>query len=256
MFASVPQSLQDAYDKAMANSMADKLFFTPYTPSDVFVDIGCADGTLLKALEKTGAHLVGLDICPDHLAKARKNLPNAQFANNWDQLNFLLEPFLGQRITLIASSVIHEVYAYGGEEAGEEFWKNVNRGPWQTLVIRDMAVSSKAKQTKNQILGEKVRQKAPSWQISDFENKWGSLDVEENLLHFFLTYRYTRNWKRELNENYLPLCVEDIDAKVKDWTPILQSHEVLPFLADRLKEELDMSFPSPTHIKRILKRGK
>ncbi|MGA1049083.1 MAG: hypothetical protein ACO3UU_13830, partial [Minisyncoccia bacterium] len=41
--------------------------------------------------------------------------------------------------------------------------------------------------------------------LISFEKVWGSIFKDyRNFIHFLLKYRYTDNWEREVNENYLP----------------------------------------------------
>lgn len=252
MFASVAADYLPTYTAQMGASLEDKLFFLPFVQADVYVDIGCADGQMMDKVARTGAHTVGFDLCPKACALARDK--GHVVFDAWGDLLAHLALFQGQHIALLASSVIHEIYAYGGVSAGDTFWDRVNTGPWKTVIVRDMAVLRETRHRQNTILAHKVRRRAPAWQVRDFEARWGTLDTVETLTHFLLTYRYTENWSRELDENYLPLCVEEIDAHLKGWSPILSSHQVLPFLQTKLAQDMGISFPASTHIKRIVQR--
>lgn len=255
-FPSVSTSHFDTYAARMANGMADKLFFAEHTNSDIYVDFGCSDGTLLAALKtlKPNAHMVGYDLCSQAISRAEQKVDGA-FFTDWAAMEQYLGQFTGKSITLIASSVIHEVYAYGGQEAGAEFWQRLNHGPFTHFVMRDMALSREDTAKRDPDIASQVRAKADPDLLASFEAQWGSIEMRRHLAHFLLKYRYDDNWARENTENYLPITRESIIDKLRDRFDIeMCSHEILPFLADRLAEDFDTVFPCTTHFKIILRR--
>lgn len=255
-FAPVANDHFEAYNLAMARGLADKLFFAPRLEADVYVDFGCADGTLLEALAplKPQAKMVGFDLSELATTRAARRV-NGSFFNDWDALEQHLHQFTGSRITLIASSVIHEVYAYGGRGAGNQFWERLTAGPFTHFALRDMSISERDALVLDPLIAAQVRVRANPGQLADFEARWGSIESRRNLIHFMLKYRYTQNWSRELHEDYLPITREDILRKTSSHFDVeMCSHETLPFLAGEIMRDFGVEFPCPTHAKLILRR--
>lgn len=256
MFTSVRTPVHTQYFHSMAQAMSDKLFFLNHinpTPNHVFVDFGCGDGTLLSHLAHTGATLIGYDLCPIALKQAQRTV-DGTFTTCLDTLLFTLDQYAHRPITLIVSSVLHEVHAYGSQRDVDAFWSLVNTGPWHSVALRDMAVDEALSTRSNPLLAQRVRRALPSWQVADFENTWGSLDNVHTLTHFLLTYHYVDNWQRELAENYLPESSQSILSRFSDWHTGILSHAPLPFLEQQLQEDVGISFPSATHLKLLAYR--
>jgi hypothetical protein len=257
-FAPVETTHFDAYTRSMAKGMQDKLFFTDRVDADAYVDFGCADGTLLSHLStlRPNAQMIGYDLSELATTRAARKVPDGSFFNDWDLLISHLEAlYPGKRIALIVSSVLHEVYAYGGPTAGDEFWDRVNSGPFSTFILRDMAISGEDLSRRDEALAETVRGSADLDLLVEFESRWGSISERRNLVHFMLKYRYTANWGREVQEDYLPITQEQIvDRLAPKFDADLSSAEVLPFLADRAAQDLGVAFPCPTHFKLVMNR--
>jgi hypothetical protein len=255
-FSPVSTAHFDKYSRLMARGMADKLFFAERLDADVFVDFGCADGTLLEALHtvKPQVDFVGFDLSEYALHAASKKV-DGSFFNDWAALEAHLKTLTGKTIALIASSVVHEVYAYGGDAEGAAFWQRVTQGPFDYFVMRDMALGDQDLTKLDHITAARVREVSDPNILADFEARWGALELRRNLAHFLLKYSYTDNWTRELNENYLPLTREDILHHLADDFDVeLASCEILPFLAQQVSDDFGVAFPCPTHFKLIAKR--
>jgi trans-aconitate methyltransferase len=71
----------EGYLKRMQNGMDDKLWWVDKVDSKIIVDYGCADGTLLKHIRELHPDytLVGVDVLPEMLERAYKNVPDAHF---------------------------------------------------------------------------------------------------------------------------------------------------------------------------------
>lgn len=255
-FSPVTANHFDAYNAAMARGLPDKLFFADRLDADVFVDFGCADGSLLASLAplKPKAHLVGYDLSELATTRAARRVEGA-FFTDWAALEEHLAQFRGKTIALVASSVLHEVYAYGGLAAGTQFWSRLNAGPFTHFVLRDMAVSDHDLCQSDPEIAAQVRALADPVQLAEFEVRWGAIENRRNLAHYLLKYRYTANWGREVEEDYLPITREGILRKTRAHFDVeMSSHEVLPFLAGELARDFSVSFPCPTHAKLILRR--
>ena len=247
----------DKYNRNMRQSLQDKLFFVDKISPDIVVDYGCADGSLIEVLSKEmpDAALVGYDIEPKMVAQANaKNIPNTAFTTDWSIIEEGLREFKTSAIVL--SSIIHEVYAYSNsDETIVEFWNRVFT--FDYVVIRDMIPSEKADRPADPEDVEKVRETADSKYLTSFEEHWGSIDNNLNLIHYLLKYKYIHNWDREVEENYVPLFKEELLQMIPpDYVIIFQEHYVLPYTAKVIENEFDVELKDNTHLKLILRKRK
>lgn len=243
-----------AYNAGMARSMLDKLFWVDKINPDCVVDFGCADGMLLKELERyyPSKQLIGYDIDPEQCALARRNT-RAMIKNNWDEI----VPMVPANSALILSSVIHEVYSYGNPESIALFWERVfgNTSPFRYVVIRDLAVSNWCMLAVSPEEETAVRSHADPRILASFEAVWGSIRSQKQFAHFLLKYRYTENWERELNEDYLPLSTEALLAKVPStWRQVMYDHYLLPWLRQQVEHDFGIEWREATHVKLIVER--
>ncbi|MCP3685930.1 MAG: hypothetical protein GY861_25060 [bacterium] len=231
------------YNDGMARSMYDKLFWVDKVKTpDCIVDFGCADGTLIKASKHyfPNARYIGVDNAP------QETVTDCEIVNKFEELSDLPENTL-----LILSSVIHEVYSYADID---NFWANIV--PFQQIVVRDMAVTDAVCNDMFITPISKVRENYPE-QYADFVKVWGRISNKRDMIHFLLKYMYTENWEREVQENYLPLSVEEM---VKQFTYSHSvdyiNHQPLPYLNKKWNKEFGFgSFnDTATHIKLILER--
>lgn len=76
-------------------------------------------------------------------------------------------------------------------------------------------------------------------------------------LHWLLKYKYTENWDRELNENYLPVTIETFkNNKIpSNWQIIYEDHYTYDYIKQQIKNDFGVEIKEPTHLKMILKRG-
>ncbi len=248
----------DTYNQRMAAGMEDKLFFVDCLEADVVVDYGCADGTLLHHLQdlRPDLHLVGFDASELELHRARSRVPGARLFHEWSKLlTHLHEAHRGKRIALIASSVIHEIYSYGGQEEGDAFWSTLERGPFTDFILRDMAIGERDMTVVDETFGRALREGPCAKLVADYEAIWGSVDNRLDAAHFMLKYRYTDNWDHELNERYFYMSQEKILARLRRHFAIDYScSEALPYLQGKAMDELGVRFPCPTHLKIIAHR--
>jgi len=256
------------YRAEMAKSMEDKLFFLNKIEFDTLIDFGCADGTLLSFLcdLKPTMNLVGYDNSPEMISIAQSNEVWANkplssglmpwFVSDWSYIEMLLRTNK-KRIALNLSSVIHEVYSYGNENNVNEFWNRVFNSGFDYIIIRDMLVSKNSDKDSKVKDVEKI-QNAHIENLAEFENVWGPISIQRNLLHYLLKYRYNKNWFRELRENYLPITLEEMLSKIptEKYSYELYEHYTLPFIKKSVKKEFNINLTENTHIKLILKLRK
>lgn len=248
----------------MAQSLWDKTFFmdkiSPLTA--LIVDYGCADGALIKLLAPMFPNITffGYDTSKQMIQEAKENYQqkNVEFFREWKALTERLKEFEGCKKAIICSSVIHEVYSYCGQEEIEKFWGRIFgvEGNWDYICIREMALSEDAFRPSSGLDVIKVIANSYSSMLRDFTDTWGSIQMNNNLIHYLLKSRYVENWKRECKENYLPLTFEEL---VSLWgprySPIYCEHYVLPYIYESVKFNYDVELKDPTHIKLILKKN-
>jgi hypothetical protein len=277
------------YNLRMSKPIMDKLFFVDKIDEDVavIVDYGCADGTLMEHLAYwfPNADIIGYDNDREMVKKANTRLekirkdrdarpfgePGRFFWCDWDWQS--IETYIARfrnegkpiKIAIILSSIIHEVYSYS--EAGDIdiFWKRVfgknsideNYPGFDYIIIRDMMPSRGIDRLSDVNDVSKVYRKfLHRKELRDFENRWGSIESNKNLVHFLLKYQYTEpNWAREVKENYIPLSREDFLAMLPlDYAIGYHEHYVLPWLKRSIRTEFGIELKDNTHVKMILER--
>lgn len=251
----------NTYNSAMAKSLIDKIFFMDKLDSSVetIFDYGCADGTLISFLAPLFPDMtfIGYDMNADMIEAAEKKnerYSNTHFFSDLDDFEvWSVEHDLDMSYAAInLSSLIHEVYSYGTEESIHDFWEFVNDKGFEYIIIRDMALDTVAHRPslKEDVL--KVKKTYDASLLTDFEEHHGSIHDNYNLIHFLMKYRYTENWDREVAENYLPLSVEKIASHIDTGYELVYfDHYILPFLANVVKKDFDITIKDYTHVKFI-----
>lgn len=248
----------DSYNTAMRKSLIDKIFFLDKVrDAKVFFDFGCADGSMLKLCRLIYPdHIyIGYDNNPEMIVAAKKD--NADGVLFTDHLEEAISSFAGEKdkTCLILSSMIHEVYTYG-IRALDEFWKQVWAMQCGYVAIRDMCVSDTASRPADPLSVARVRQLYDADKIAEWCGKWGALEENWSLVHFFLHYRYKENWVREVRENYLPVSKEKLLQQIpREYVPIFIEHFTLPFLREAVMADFGIQLQERTHLKLILQRS-
>ena len=264
-----------SYNQNMAKGMEDKLFFVNILPLResnhwIFVDFGCADGTLFTALapilEEMGinATLIGYDISETmvRLAKEKHSTSSYDkvsivFTYNWNIVDRYIK-YSNAKKAVILSSVVHEVYSYAESEQDiSTFWDRILNSGFDFVCIRDMMPSKSIdRPTDEDMLQdflETIRDKKPELvdYVKDFQSHWGGLDNNKNFVHYLLKYRWITNWSREVNENYFPIYVEDfLDMMSSYRTKYIKLFRV-PFLDDCWFKDFRLAITDNTHIKAV-----
>lgn len=254
-----PISNLQSYIDGMGKSMQDKLFFSDMVNFDVIVDFGCADGTFLEHILKTnpGVKVIGYDLDETMLSQARSRLGNkATLTSNWDEV--VKEVYRFKSPLLNLSSVIHEVYSYSHPKVVKEFWdKQVFGGDFKWITIRDMIPSVEiGKEEINQFKDDvrRVKMKTDRYYLESFEDRWGTIsDNYRTFMHYLLKYRYTDNWEREVNEDYLPVSLETVKTKIPNSYKVVYEQDfLLPFLKQQVKQDFNVDLTHSTHTKMII----
>lgn len=250
----MPINNMEVYNAGMRKSMLDKIWWIDKIDDSVdsVMDYGCADGTLLSMVYdmNPGLALFGYDFNSDMIDLASDNVETGCFATDFDVLNRLIPE--KNKCVLIASSVFHEIENYS-ENVTEEYNRIFNTG-YKYIAIRDMFISEKSFKISDKLTVAKVRQQFDYDKIQEFERYIGPIDYNQNLLQFFLTYRYKENWNREVRENYFPHTIEEFLSKIPDHYEVVYfEHYVLPFVKEQVQKDFNVQLVDFTHGKILLK---
>lgn len=247
------------YNAGMKKSMMDKMFFIDKVNAEVFVDYGCADSVLIQFLHNLFPEFeyFGFDISSEMIEEAKKTNPGMEdhFFTDWDALQAQVKA-TGKKSAVILSSIIHEVYSYGTSQDVGSFWDRVFLDGFDFIIVRDMMPGMSMNKPSDINDVAKVFRKADRKQLYDFQQTWGSVENNKNLIHFFLKYRYNDNWEREVKENYLPVNREQFLSMLPDNYEItFHEHYVLPHLFTQVQMDFGLEIKDNTHLKLILKRN-
>ena len=248
-----PINNMQVYNAGMRKSMLDKLWWIDKIDDGVnsVVDYGCADGTLLSMVHEIHPELMlyGYDFNEDMIELAITNVESGKFSNNYDKI----VAASGSESILVASSVFHEIENYSPDVNAE--YDRIFGNKYKYIAIRDMFISEKSYGTADPLTVAKVRQQFDYNKLHEFESHIGPIDYNENLLQFFLTYRYKENWDREVRENYFPYTVEQFLYRIpNDYEVVYFEHYLLPFIREQVFKDFSVQLKEPTHGKILLRR--
>ena len=272
------------YNEQMRKSMEDKLFFLKQLPAEdnyVFVDFGCADGTMLNILSDMLEHnkhkysYIGYDISDTMINLAKANFhgdadTDIHYFTDWEDVEKQLKTYIApnayyeqKKYVLILSSVIHEVYSYSNMKQILEFWHHVTNTNFDYIVVRDMCPTKDIDRPTDEFmlhtLNNMIRDHKPyNTLINDFEAIYGSIENNKNFMHFLLKYRYQINWEREVKENYFPIYVEDLLSAItgeEKYRIMYMKRFIVPFIKQQIYNDFRVDVKDFTHIKAIFKKS-
>lgn len=254
-------SNREIYNTRMARTVIDKIFFLAHIDADVFVDFGCANGEVLRAINNfvPESMCIGYDISLEMINEAKSLSPdNFIFTNSLEYVTRIVDEqkIKGKKVCLVLSSVIHEIYSYSQPEEIYNFWQFVNETPFDYIAIRDMAYSSldnKFSQIELNHLRE-IASRDYDKEINDFIKQWGPLEEGVNSIHFLLKYQYRENWEREVKEKYLPLSYSRYFAKLRNYKCLYEHRYVLPYIKKCVLRDFGLELKIPTHCQLIFER--
>lgn len=259
------------YNERMDKSVEDKLWFIDKVDADIYVDFGCANGNLLKHLQSihkskgmTNKYYIGYDNNVEMINIAKQtNGSLIVFMSNFDNVKNYVDLIKYEnknvkKVCLILSSVLHEVYAYSTYTELKKFWSDINKFDFDYIAIRDMHLFTNLNDSESDscyIMRNQINKYCNTYQIEDFEYKWGCLNTVDRIIHFLLKYRYVENWKRELNENYFSMNYFKLESSLSDeYNLAYCEHYCLPYIKDIVKKDLDINFNYNTHVKYLWKK--
>lgn len=265
----------EVYNRSMAQSVRDKLFFVDKVDACVYVDYGCADGTLLACLYAINAdcdlngekrRYIGYDKSEEMIRLAKSRWSGSDyviFTSDWNEVMSAVHDIVkddpSERPScIIFSSVLHEIFSDKTINQGA-FWYHVQELGFNYIAVRDMATSNLVENGRDiPGVGYYLRAKYEEM-AKDFEKEYGDLCIRKNAIHFLLKYRWTANWQRELAENYLALnpAIMISQLSTSGYSLIFHDAFTLPYLENVVKKETEISLSrlGPTHIKSIFKRN-
>lgn len=236
----------DAYTSSLRKSMDEKLFFADRLPKDVdmFVDFGCADGSLLRDLGKRRyALILGYDRNADMVERSRANGVYAY--GDLEEFRAVVQRrhSVGFKSCLILSSVCHEFLT---EHYEHQLWQLIDSFGCEYVAIRDMGVSEEAYRTPY------LPKYFETLSIRGCRHLF-RLETRKDLIECFLKYRYDS--EREYSENYLPLPVEAyLEAAQRNHRLLFWEHAGLPHLQRQWMQDVGFELNDPTHFKMLLQR--
>ena len=266
-----------SYNNSMARAVDEKLFFLDKLKVQRFVllDFGCADGSILRAVEKLEPEgllcqnyrkYLGYDPSRTMIDLAKKswdgNSRSVYFTDDWDRAvdvcqAMALPPAGGKvPVILLLSSVLHEVYSYGTPETIGEFWDRLSDLKPDIIVFRDMMWNSHLQLDSTEVFVDRIRRYSVKPGLESFEERWGKIDEPKNLVHYLLKYRWQVNWERENNENYFPVDFSDFLTKVRDigYEPSYLEHAPVPYIQNKIQEDWGFRLEIPTHLKAVFRK--
>ena len=264
----------EIYNIRMDKSIEDKLWFLgqpEIKDVDVFVDFGCANGNMLRHMyyQDPGKVYIGYDNNTEMLSIAKEYCKDTgiKFIYNFENIReYINREYLGKKVCLILSSVLHEVYSYTPAGSGiDEFWKNIKEdlNP-DYIVIRDMTwgfnynkYSYHQEQAKQLDCCYKISKLANQDQIKDFEKVIGRKLISDprDVTHFLLKYKYVENWDREVQENYLSYEAMDVVYKLRNkYKLTYYKFYCLPYLHEQFMKDFDIDFVGNTHYNFLFKK--
>jgi len=245
------------YNINLRKSLIDKIFFMDKIDAKVYVDFGCADGTLISFLGRIFPEytFVGYDNDPEMIKLALdSDYPsNVFFTGRWKDVTKRVR---AKNSVLILSSVLHEVYDNGSQE---EVWDKI-LNKFKYIVIRDIIPSVEVyRQSVSwhiiNITGGAYKVPGHMERVEEFEKIWGSLEQNHNLIHYLMKYRYIDNWENEVKENYFSVSREDVmDILKVDYDITYKAEYPLPYLVNVVKKDFGITIIDNTHFKAIFKR--
>lgn len=189
--------------------------------------------------------------------QANKNPGNVLLTSSWDKIKSCIAEHKrnGERITLILSSVIHELYNYMSKDDFDEFWNFIFNENFDYIVIRDMMVNKKTTRPSDPLTETRIRQLTNPEKLNSWENNWGGIEENWSLVHFLLTYHYDDNWQREMMENYLPFNKEDFFTMIpSNYFSDYVEHFTLPYIRNKVRRDYGIELADNTHMKLILRK--
>jgi 2-polyprenyl-3-methyl-5-hydroxy-6-metoxy-1,4-benzoquinol methylase len=254
------------YLDRMAKPLQEKLRIARYLPprGAHVLDVGCADGTVTRALATLfpESTFLGIDLSERFVALAQQRAAAEGLANVRFERVYLRDLLArsegpdgpGRFDAVVFCSVLNEFYTYG--EGISSVLKALADAhellrPGGAVVIRDMVLRDYTRRATHRCAALRDRMLAvlPPHVVADFTRHFGGLDSLYTINRLLLKYWYAENWARESAEFYVPVAFEQYEQVFALLGMRLQVEEelTLPFLREKWRadfgfaeEELDL----------------
>jgi hypothetical protein len=229
------------YLSKMRKTFTDKAWFMSLIPDDVttIIDFGYADNSFINFLRNDYPEYryIGIEINESFLKASRE-----QGQECYRSLTELLNTgsLHSETTLLVLSSVLHEVYSYGDVDA---FWNEVKLVAPKYIALRDMyahncGMFASATQAE---LEARIEASPLKEHYADFTRYWGRADNGYTAIHFLLKYFYDANWKREVQENYIPYHYRELHTRFRraGYDVVFEQFYGLPYLKGKWHKDFD-----------------
>lgn len=260
----------ESYVRSMSATMYDKCWWVDKISADIdtVVDFGCAQGDLalfLDRLKPNRFRYIGIDNSDEMLSLARHNhylhfdKSDSEFCQ---ELSGVIGKCNPSRTVLVLNSVMHEIFSYLSVPSANALLSEVFGIGFQAVAIRDMYKHTNAGRLDTEMFGVAVRR-------SPYAGMWDGYNAylksvfgpaipkaEERITEFLLKYRYVNNWAREMKETYLWDWMPTVRHHAKNYEMMYESSFSIPYLRQRIREDIGIDFILDTHKKVLLKSKK
>lgn len=253
--------LQDysVYIKRMEASLQEKLYFLNYLSPDIkyILDFGCADGTLIEALQNTGYTCFGVDNDANMRVLAQRRLGVSLNTYIYSSLSEFLR-FNKEKVSqtaVILSSVIHEVFSYNSRSDALSILHDIFNAGFKQICIRDMAFNEDLYGTDTKVFADVSKIKNHNLYESYINHLGHDIKSYADLYHFLLKYNYPENWDRELNENYVIYSMQELldiykqSMKIHRYSINYFEHKVLEYTQNKVYEDFKIFMDKATNYK-------
>lgn len=268
-------NIQDinSYVQSMSTTLLDKCWWLDKIPDtiDTIVDYGCAQGDLAIFVDTICPgrfKYIGIDNSPEMLALASHNhyLHFGRDSDFYSELSGIESKCDTSKSILVLNSVTHEIFSYLTKGERRALFAEMFGVGFSHIAIRDMYMP----RTEEVIFDVEAALAAildspyaGMWEeFNDHINNhpredglWNS--VELRMTEFFMKYRYTGNWQREMRETYFWNWLFDILNECEASTSYkvaFTNRFYIPFIRDKILADFGVDFPVKTHCK-VLLRG-
>lgn len=266
----------DIYNERMGAAIVDKCWWLNHIDDSIttILDVGCGDGALftyVRSIMPNRFSYFGIEMdCQMRklFREQHEGFDDAVVYPNVDSIpDNCRQAIEWEHTVVIFSSVIHEFLSYDQSGLYHLFARLCELKP-QAIAVRDMNFDDDYFSTvpplkcEEEAVITKCGELYADWtdtvdnstfrRFTDYKYK---LNKQCRFIEFLLKYRYTENWDKEKQERYL------WDVKGTFYKSQLKNHYAVdfcecfyvPWIANKINEDLGFEFTHPTHIKMLLR---
>lgn len=209
----------NVYNERMSKTLFDKAFFIDKIyGAEIVVDFGCADGSLIRYLNKIAPDLfyIGYDNDPVMIKIAASKTKNSNicFVSSLEEIEFLIGD---KRWAINFSSVLHEI----DDDSLEAVKALIDRTKPNYICARDMYYNCQNLSSEAMCKIEK-------------ENLWKDYIKKQPIstltyICYLLKRTYAENWEKEKNEDYFSAFCKFFWLRSNDYKIIWDVKYCLPY---------------------------